>query len=394
MRTVLLPLSLAAALTWAAVLFGETAPAAPLRPGDRIGHLETIKGQVLEDVVVRSVNARSLVVTHKGGVASLALKDLSPEWQARAGYDPAAAGQAEASLEQAQAAARERQAREHSRTEVVKQRQELARYERIIQSFGSEPELRQEVDMRPFFYQLELGVKSQGRRPSCSVYAIVGAIEFLNAQQTGKAEKFSEEYLCWATMRTVRRKPVEAAEGGQEVEDVRKVDAGFALEEVVQALRGYGLPLLSVMPNMPGRKMTEIPDPSPAVVNDARTRKRVAVGVVPGRDARTVMANLVHVLNEGVPVPIGLRWPGFRSIYRSGYLSDQHPVAGYAHAVTLVGYKCPTGKLEDIVFIFRNSYGTDWGAGGYGQATYHYLERNLLSAVLLEVQTGEQPGNH
>jgi len=350
---------------------------------------------VFEGAVVRSLNARTLVLSCRGGLVSLPLRELSPEWQARAGYDPAAAEQAEARLVQAQAETRERLAQEGRRAQQAQKGRNLARYERIIQSFGAAPELREEVDLRLQFQQLDLGVKSQGRRPSCSVYAIVGAIELLNAQQTGNAEKFSEEYLIWATMRTVRRKPVEISEMGTEVEDLRRGDAGFAMEEVVQALRGYGLPLLSAMPNMPGRKMAAIPEPTPEVVEDARTRRRVSVGAIPGRDVRTVMSNLVQVLNEGVPVPIGLRWPADRSLYRSGYLSEQRPVAGYAHAVTLVGYRCPTGKLEDIVFLFRNSYGADWGAGGYGQASYHYLERCLLSAVLLELQTGEaQAVNH
>jgi len=394
MRSVLLPLCLAAALSWAAVVFADGAPAGPLRPGERIERLETTGGRVFEDVVVRSLNARTLVLTCREGMVSLPLRELGPEWQLRAGYDPAAAEQAETRLAQAQAETRERLAQENRRAQQAHKGRNLARYERIIQSFGTPPELREEVDLRTQFQQLDLGVKSQGRRPSCSVYAIVGAIELLNAQQTGNAEKFSEEYLIWATMRTVRRKPVEVAEMGTEVEDLRRTDAGFAMEEVVQALRGYGLPLLSVMPNMPGRKMASIPDPPAEVVEDARTRRRVFVGTLPGRDVRTVMSNLVQVLNEGVPVPIGLRWPADRSLYRSGYLNEQRPMAGYAHAVTLVGYRCPTGRLEDLVFTFRNSYGADWGAGGYGQATYHYLERCLLSAVLLEVQTGKEKEVH
>ncbi|MEI6108231.1 MAG: C1 family peptidase, partial [Opitutae bacterium] len=56
------------------------------------------------------------------------------------------------------------------------------------------------------------------------------------------------------------------------------------------------------------------------------------------------------------------------------------------HAVTLVGYKSGTGRLEDAVFIFKNSWGADWGQGGYGMVTYGYLSQHLNDAVLLEVQ--------
>jgi len=44
-------------------------------------------------------------------------------------------------------------------------------------------------------------------------------------------------------------------------------------------------------------------------------------------------------------------------------------MADGGHAVTLVGYKSATGRIEDAVFIFKNSYGVDWGQGGYGTAT-------------------------
>ena len=56
--------------------------------------------------------------------------------------------------------------------------------------------------------------------------------------------------------------------------------------------------------------------------------------------------------------------------------------------MTLVGYKSPTNQLADTVFIFKNSYGPEWGQGGYGTVTYGYLQNNLQDAVLLEVQPG------
>ena len=102
----------------------------------------------------------------------------------------------------------------------------------------------------------------------------------------------------------------------------------------------------------------------------------------------TQIANIVHALNAEVPVAIGMRWPHARTL-RTGYISEQKPILDYAHAVTLVGYRCPTGRLENTVFIFKNSYGGTWGQGGYGQVTYGYLKQYLLDAVLLEVQRGD-----
>ena len=59
---------------------------------------------------------------------------------------------------------------------------------------------------------------------------------------------------------------------------------------------------------------------------------------------------------------------------------------GEGHAVTLVGYSSSTGRLEDTVFVFKNSWGPNWGQGGYGTVTYGYLNQHLAEAIVLEVQ--------
>jgi C1A family cysteine protease len=98
----------------------------------------------------------------------------------------------------------------------------------------------------------------------------------------------------------------------------------------------------------------------------------------------------VHALNSGIPVPVGMAWPHYRSL-RTGYLSAQQPVPDSGHAVTIVGYRCPSGHLEDTVFLFKNSWGPQWGQGGYGTVTFGYLNKNLGEAVLLEVQPSSAP---
>jgi C1A family cysteine protease len=113
----------------------------------------------------------------------------------------------------------------------------------------------------------------------------------------------------------------------------------------------------------------------------------VFVHAVPGRDAPTRINNVILALNAGLPVPIGVAWPNYRSM-RTGFLSGQKPMAGAGHAITLVGYRSPTGRIEDAVFIFKNSWGVDWGQGGYGTMSYAYLNNYLNDAVLLEILSG------
>ena len=354
------------------------APDARIGPGSRLDSL-TVGSTTYHAVQVRSVNAHTLVFLHTGGLASIRLRDLSPELQARFRYDPAADAAQEAAAAAAQVAA----------VHAVKSPAAAgkSKYEALLQQFGQPAAVQSEVDLRARFFELELGVKSQGRRPSCAIFAIVSALEYQNAELVGHAEKLSEEYLTWAVRRVVQRSSAPAGGDADPNDSPEDRDEGFSLAEVVAAVRAYGIPLQSSMPNTFGSKMAAIAEPPKDVVAEARNHQRVFIEPLPGRDSATQLNNIVHALNAGIPVPIGLSWPNYRTL-RGGFLDGQKPLAGVGHAVTLVGYKSASGRIEDAVFIFKNSYGPDWGQGGYGTATYKYLSNNLHDAILLEVQKG------
>ena len=93
---------------------------------------------------------------------------------------------------------------------------------------------------------------------------------------------------------------------------------------------------------------------------------------------------MIHVLNNDLPVVLALRWP-HQNATQGGLLSTQPPILDYAHAVTVVGYTCDTGKTGDVRFIFKNSWGPKWGASGYGYVDMQYLEKNLLGAAFIDL---------
>jgi C1A family cysteine protease len=310
-------------------------------------------------------------------MASIPLKNLDPEWQARFHYDP----QAEAAADEAarNAPPPPVPVRRPKPTAVKGQ----SKMDALLLKFGQPAPLQAEVDLRPKFFELELGVKNQGYRPSCAVFAIVSALEFQNAEMTGQVQKFSEEYLIWAVRKSTRRLPPPGSLATDKSDDEYR-DEGFALEEVVAALRAYGIPLQASMPNTFGSRIDAIEEPAPAIIQEARSHQRVSIQPLPGRDRVTLINNLVHALNAGVPVPVGMYWPATRVV--KGYISTHQGAPNLGHAVTIVGYKSPTGRIEDAYFIFKNSWGPRWGQGGYGTVTYGYLSNNLGSAILLELQ--------
>ena len=333
------------------------------------------------EVRVRAVTARSLVILHRDGLASIRLRDLTADLQQAFGYSP----EIEAALDATAKISPQPVIIKPSRTNSPATNH---KFEELLQHFSQPPELRPEVDLRPRFADLGLYAKSQGRRPSCAVFAVVSALEFQNAELLGYPEKLSEEYLIWATRKILGRtklassKTDDAANNQSPADDE---DEGFALTDVVTALRTYGIAPEVKMPDTLGRKMQDIQEPSATLIDDARSHQRVAVYPIPGRDSVTILSNIVQALDAGTPVVVGLRWPHANTI-RSGYLSTQQPMPDYGHAVTLVGYRCTAQSTDSLVFIFKNSWGVQWGGAGFGQVTYGYLKANLCSSVILEVK--------
>jgi len=338
---------------------------------------------------VLSVSATTVTVSHRDGIAQLQLRRLSPELQQKFGYTP----EAEAVEELLREAERKRDEVQATKPQMPRTAAKPAASPdrdtpvgRALSRFGTAAPF-QPVDLRPRFRELELGTKSQGLRPSCAVFAVVGALEFQNAVASGHAEKLSEEYLIWATRRTLglpagEKRVLENEDGADE----DKRDAGFSIQEVLSALRAYGIPLQSEMPNRFGLGMEKIADPSDEIVASARSRRQISTYTVPDMNNAVRIANIMHALNEGVPVVVALRWPHWRTLYRSPVLAEQSPREGRSHAVTIVGYYSETGDASGLRFIFKNSWGVRWGAGGYGFAEIGYLQRNLLDAVVLEVR--------
>lgn len=336
--------------------------------------------KVFHEVRVRSLDQRSVFFVHRDGLGSARLRDLPPAAQARLGYDAAAAPADEPPPRVAAHAPAPPPAPARPRA--------TSRLEALFPAYESAPEPQARQTLQPDFIRLGLAAKNQGRRPSCAIYAVVSALEFQGAGPDGAVERLSEEYLLWATRRSLGQTGPAASLLRDPATGELVEDAGFALPEVIAALQTYGVATEADFSARAGRDgdAGAAREPDAALIGRARARRQVFIAPIPGREPAIVIPRIMHALNAGFPVPAGLRWPNERAI-RAGVLSAQAPAPGAAHAVTIVGYECETGRPEDAVFVFKNSYGPRWGQGGYGRATHGYLARHLLGAYVLDVRT-------
>lgn len=340
---------------------------------DRFARI-AVNGKVYENVFVGEVHESSIIIKHSKGIAQIDLRDLSDDLKRYFNYDAAK------DESRRKALATQAIARSKSTAEKVKDESDVDTSSRLMKLFGTAPTVKRNVDYRPTYSKLELGTRNQGSRPSCSVFAMISAIEYLQAAKTGRSEKLSEEYLIWAVLKTLGK----SSEGIGEEAEVG-VDAGFTLFEVAQALRAFGIPLRSQMPYSLFGDIGSERSPSPEIIEDARTRSKIAAYMIPGRTNEVIVANIVHALNSDTPIVIGIAWPHYNKLANTALLSKQTPLQGAGHAVTLVGYRSDTGRIQDASFIFRNSWGRDWGSGGYGIIRYEYLVKHMNSALLLEL---------
>jgi len=373
-----------------ALVAGLRAEDAPTKftPGSQLDAL-TVGATTYRQVQIRSITARSAMITFDGGMKSILLRDLTPELQQRFSYSPEAERASEAAAKVGQANAEKQQ---QARLEALRKNRAASRnatqaggkLDQLLRSFGQPPDIAEEVDLRPRFSELGLWVKDQGHRPSCAVFAIVSALEFQSAEANNTPQRFSEEYLNWATKKSLNRLSVsdETTATGNSGED--QSDDGFKLQEVATALRTYGIPLRDEMPNGLSKKNLGVP--TDEIIQAAQRSKRTVVHTIPGHNGATLVNHVIQALNLGIPVPVGMVWPDTR-VWRVQFLNGQRTTMNNGHAVTMVGYRCKTGRIEDAVFVFKNSWGPHWGQGGYGTASYDYLAKNLHSAVVLEVPT-------
>jgi len=330
-------------------------------------------------VRVRNVTPESITIFHSKGITQISLSDLSPDLQKAFEYNPEKSA---AYLRQQHKRSQEQNQARAERLQSMESKKQANRNATDLQQLLNSPlELKPSTDLRPRIRELSLISKNQGLRPSCAVFAVVSALEIQNARLNNRATQLSEEYLVWATRKSLGldKMEMQASEDGTDFSD-----AGFALMEVVSALRSYGIPAQKEMPNTFGKEMNAIEPPPDDIVKQARERSKIVAYSIAARDPATSLEYILKILNAHQPVVVGIGWPTWRTLGNDHFLSKQKPREGYSHAVTLVGYTCESGRLEDIRFIFKNSYGTKWGLAGYGIATYEYLLQNLGSAIYLD----------
>lgn len=233
-----------------------------------------------------------------------------------------------------------------------------------------------EVDLRPRFHQWGLFPKRQGSRGTCSIFAIVGVLEYEVALAgVVPPPDLSEEYLNWASHQT----------------NGRDVDGSF-FSDALNGLDQFGICREELMPY--AAQFDAHATPSAQAREEAASRRNVSAHWIKEWDVNTgltreQMAAIRASLAEGHPVAAGMRWPK-APVFGPDHVLQLPPGEVFdGHSVILVGYQDDPGLAGGGAFLFRNHAGTDWAEGGYARLPYAYVEEYTNDAVGLRVRPGK-----
>lgn len=224
------------------------------------------------------------------------------------------------------------------------------------------------VDLRPTFDKWRLTPRTQGKRGTCSVFTVVGALEFATAKKQGHCEHFSVEFLNWAANRIAGE----------------NVDGGF-FSDLWKAFAAYGVCAEKTMPYR--AEFDPALAPSPEAIAEAKTRLTLGLrhhwikewNVKTGLTDEQFVA-IKRTLQQGWPVCAGCRWPK-QPKWSDGALQMCPADAVYdGHSVLLVGYRDDANQPGGGVFLFRNT-----NNGGHdGSMPYTYARAFVNDALWVD----------
>ncbi|KAL1525176.1 hypothetical protein AB1Y20_020046 [Prymnesium parvum] len=228
------------------------------------------------------------------------------------------------------------------------------------------------VDLRPYCSPVE----DQSQSNSCCANAVAGAFEYMNtryAQQSGDTPgDISRLFIYYVGRKVDQKRWSDPAK--------KPKDEGMTLSGAIEAMQLKGAPLERTYPfdlTLVNAKPTE------EAFVEARKFK-----VSASRSVNVDLDEMRRCLAEGHPIIFGLKLTkAFFNPPRSGRMKTPNPDDPQSaehgmHAMLIVGY-----MDREQVFIVRNSWGENWGVGGYCYVPYDYAanpEFNVCGMYAIE----------
>ena len=196
-------------------------------------------------------------------------------------------------------------------------------------------------------------VKAQGTENSCTSFAVLAAMEYLEHALTGNTIIFSERFTYWVTRVNIL--------------NWKNVDSGAYIRSALESVVKYGTCLNSTFPYNGDYKQ----QPGPDAYKEAKKYEALAYARFEdgaNRESRLEIMKMIKAnLFMKVPIIAGIMCYSNTHNDNHGVIPDGIGPRIGGHAILLVGYDDSKQLLK-----FRNSWGSCWGDKGYGYLSYDY----------------------
>jgi C1A family cysteine protease len=217
------------------------------------------------------------------------------------------------------------------------------------------------VDLRKWCSE----VKDQGGLGSCTANAATGAVEYYQNKAYGKHIDASRLFLYKATRNLMHMTG----------------DTGAYIRSTVGALALFGAPPEEYCPYVEGNFDKEPTAFQYCFADDYKGLKYVRVSPTLQAIKSTLASQLPVIF--GFTCYQSLMTPTTATNGKIPYPAKGEQVVG-GHAILMVGYDDSVvitnpagGEATQGAFLIRNSWGGNWGLGGYGWLPYKYAETGL-----------------
>ena len=216
--------------------------------------------------------------------------------------------------------------------------------------FMAKPEVVQVLPPSMDLRASDTRIENQGAYGSCAAHAGTGEFEYLENKVTKTYTERSRMFLY------KEARDLDGSTG----------DVGTYLRSVAKVMADMGLPPESIWPYTSSNLNAE---PTTAVKNEAiKAHADSYWRLDGGTHDQTILNIKAAIANNGLPVMFGCTV--YSSIFNTGsdgmIPAPGGSVAG-GHAMLIVGYDDAKQR-----FLIKNSWGTSWGASGYGWLSYSY----------------------
>ncbi|NUQ69424.1 MAG: hypothetical protein HUU17_01225 [Chthonomonadales bacterium] len=223
------------------------------------------------------------------------------------------------------------------------------------------------ADLRAQFAKWGLHPKTQGKRPTCSVFAVTAALEFAVAQRHEAGCVLSEEYLNWASN-----------------EAIGEFEDGGFFSDLWTGFQKHGICEEPLAPYAEAFDPEWLP--SRVARGDGKLRRDAGYELAWIKEWNVTtgltddeLAAILDTLASGNPVCAGLRWP-----IKAEYDGTTLRMCGASevfdgHSVLLVGYNLEPSEGCDGVIVFKDS-----GSGGrYASMPIEYARAYTNDAAVI-----------